>query len=191
MTTAPDTPKRADALPAHRPAPRTFDRPHSLTIPEISDDDDCLTAGMKYAAVGWYVGPLAAGTKHPGSVLGTSWHTKTSRDPDLIAAWFAGTDHGIFLHVGRSGAVVFDVDHPELIPPALAAAIEKCHPPFQSTRADEPGRGHYVFAVPEGRTFGNGTGSLGGAWGEVRGANGVIVAQPTQHPDGGRYKWQR
>jgi len=40
---------------------------------------------------------------------------------------------------------------------------------------------------------GNGTGRLGGAWGEVRGRNGVIVVCPSVHEDagnGGRYGWQ-
>ena len=36
--------------------------------------------------------------------------------------------------------------------------------------------------------IGNGVGSLGSAWGDVRGTNGVIVAAPS---DGGRYRWER
>lgn len=165
---------------------------HTLTIPALDRDADCLTAALAYAHAGWYVGPVKAGSKHPGSVLRDHWHTKTSRDPQVIAAWFAGTDYSIFLHCGRSGAVVFDVDHPDKMPAILRKAIAQAAPPFQSTRTDEPGRGHYVFAVPPGRTFGNGTGTLGGDWGEVRGTNGVIIVEPSAHAkqtDGGRYKW--
>ena len=111
-----------------------------------------------------------------------------SRDPKVIAAWFAGTDHDIALHCGRSGAIVFDVDHPELVPDVLRRHLLSA--PFQSTRPDEPRRGHYVFLQPPGRTIGNSNGRLGKAWGEVRGCNGVIIAQPSHHKDGGRYRWE-
>jgi Bifunctional DNA primase/polymerase, N-terminal len=164
----------------------------SLRIPELSPNVSTLTAGMAYAKAGGYLVPIRHGTKHPGSVLGADWQHKSSREPELIAAWLAGTDHGIALHAGRSGAVVFDVDHPERLPDTLQRAISECRPPFQSTRTNVAGKGHYVFAMPEGRILGNGVGRLGGAFGEVRGANGVIVVAPTPHPDaaiGGHYVW--
>ncbi|MGB9307120.1 MAG: AAA family ATPase, partial [Mycobacterium sp.] len=37
--------------------------------------------------------------------------------------------------------------------------------------------------------IGNGVGQLGGGWGDVRGANGVIMAEPSVHADGGCYEW--
>ena len=40
-------------------------------------------------------------------------------------------------------------------------------------------------------SLGNGTGRLGGGWGEVRGLNGVIIAAPSRHADGGEYRWVR
>jgi hypothetical protein len=146
-------------------------------------------AAVAYAEAGWYVGPLAPGSKSPGSVLGAGWPTRTSQDPDILVAWFAGSDRGLFLHAGRSGAVIFDIDHAEHLPDELAEAVTTA--PFQSTRPDTPGRGHAVFTQPAGRVLGNSPGSLGPGWGEVRGRNGVIVAFPTPHPDGGRYQWQR
>lgn len=48
----------------------------------------------------------------------------SSRDPKTIAGWFAGTDYGIALHCGRSGAVVLDVDNYQNIPDEVLAAIE-------------------------------------------------------------------
>jgi hypothetical protein len=160
----------------------------ALRIPEISPDSDALTAALAYAAAGWYVVPVKRGTKHPGSILGNGWHSRSTRDPKQITAWFAGTDHGIALHVGRSGAVVFDVDDVDALPDVLRGNFGGV--PYQSTRPDTPGRGHYVFAQPPDRTLGNGTGRLGGAWGEVRGLNGVIVVAPTPHVDGGHYDWK-
>jgi hypothetical protein len=148
-----------------------------------------LTAALAYADAGWYVLPVKRGTKDPGSVVGKRWNDKSSRDPKQLAAWFAGTDHGIALHCGRSGAVVFDVDDPDKLPKILVKHLRSA--PYQSTRPDTPHRGHYLFAMPTGRTLGNSTGRLGGAWGEVRGLNGVIIAAPTVHPLGGEYRWQR
>jgi hypothetical protein len=164
---------------------------NALTIPEINGGTDTLTAALAYAAAGWYVVPTdpAIDIKSPGSVVGKHWQSKSSRDPKQIAAWFAGTDYGIALHCGRSGVVVFDVDDPDKVPPVLAKYLATA--PFQSTRPDVPGRGHYVFLQPPGRRIGNSTGRLGSGWGEVRGANGVIMAQPSYHPEGGHYKWVR
>jgi hypothetical protein len=161
-----------------------------LAIPDVSDLDT-LSAALAYAATGWYVGPLINGSKHPGSRLGNTWHARTSRDPETIVAWFAGSDDGLFLHCGRSGAVAFDVDDPAKLPDILRAAIDDHKPPHQSTRSDQPGRGHYVFTQPAGRNLGNGLGRLPAGWGEIRGRNGVIVVEPTRHENTtvGRYQW--
>ena len=44
-----------------------------------------------------------------GGVLGKGWQHKTTRDRDEIIATFAGTDHGVFIHAGRSGLVIIDM----------------------------------------------------------------------------------
>jgi hypothetical protein len=162
----------------------------ALSIPAVSGELDIIGAAFAYANAGWYVGPTRRGDKSPGGVLGKGWQHQTSRDPEQIVAWFAGTDYGLFLHVGRSGAVVFDVDDYGRLPELLRKAFGESGAPFQSTRANDPNRGHYVFAVPDGRTLGNGVGRIGGGWGEIRGANGVIVAAPSHHekPEG-QYVW--
>jgi hypothetical protein len=160
-----------------------------LTVPDVTGLDT-IKAALAYAASGWYQVPVRKGTKHPGSVVGAEWHHHSSRDPDQLVSWHVLAGHGIALHAGRSGAIIFDVDHPENMPEIMTAAIRDLRPPFQSTRPGTPGRGHYVFACPPGRMFSNSTGRLGKGWGEVRGANGVIIAEPTEHPDGGRYRWE-
>jgi hypothetical protein len=185
--------QRERAARADRPSPNSNGTSHSngtrLAVPEISADTDVLTAALAYAEAGWYVLPVRLGTKDPGSVVGKRWQDKSSREPKQITAWFAGTTHDVALHCGRSGAIVFDVDNPTKLPELLRRHLDRA--PFQSTRPDVPGRGHYIFLQPHGRRIGNSTGRLGGAWGEVRGANGVIMAQPSHHPDGGHYKWVR
>jgi Bifunctional DNA primase/polymerase, N-terminal len=159
-----------------------------LVIPDLDPDGDTLTAALAYAAAGWYVLPVRRGTKDPGSVVGKKWHAKSSRHPKQITAWFAGTDQDIALHCGRSGAVVFDADAPDKLPDVLRRHLVAA--PFQSTRPDVAGRGHYVFTQPSRRTLGNSTGRLGGGWGEIRGHNGVIIVAPSHHADGGRYQWE-
>lgn len=166
------------------PAPEETDNQHDaqaddtdssrpLSIPELPPDVDILTAALAYAECGWYVLPVRRGTKkNPGSVVGDHWQDKSSRDPAQIAAWFAGTDRDIALHCGRSGAVVVDVDKPDKVPGEWAAHLDPA--PCQSTRPDTPGRGHYAFAMPPGRSIGNPT----RPWGEIRGLNGVIMAEP-------------
>jgi hypothetical protein len=95
-----------------------------LTIPDIAPDAGNLTAALAYAGAGWYVLPVRRGTKKPGNVVGNRWQDKSSHEPEQIAAWFAGTDHGIALHCGRSGAVVFDVDRPDQMPELLAGELD-------------------------------------------------------------------
>jgi hypothetical protein len=162
----------------------------ALSVPEIEPDADALSAALTYAKTGWYVGPCARATKHPGSVLGSRWQDQTSRDPQQIVAWFAGTDHGVFLHVGRSGAVVLDVDRPERLPLPWREAL--INTPLQLTREADIARGHYVCAMPTGVTIGNP--NLPDGAGEVRGTNGVIIVAPSVHEkatEGGCYRWAR
>ena len=165
-----------------------------LRVPQIDPDASTLDHALAYAADGWYVLPVDQRTKHAGSVVGKDWPSKSSRDPHQLAAWFAGTDHGIALHVGRSGAVVLDVDDPARLHTCgpLLAALTFGHPPHQLTRTDDPIRGHHVYAVPPGRVIGNGVGRLGEGWGDVRGRNGIVVVAPTRHAkadQGGLYRW--
>lgn len=165
-----------------------------LTIPQLAGDASTLDAAFTYNNAGLYVGPIVVG-KNPGSRLGLKWQTKTSRDPQTVVGWFAGSDDGIFIHCGRSGLVVFEVDYPDKVAPWMWPHLDTA--PFQQTRPTiDPRRGHYVFAIPDGVMYGNGLGPVFKAmgFGEIRGRNGVIVVEPTVHPKaatGGCYQWQR
>lgn len=168
----------------------------TLSIPHIDDEQDTLSAALAYAKNGWYILPVHRASKHAGSVLGKGWPAKSSRDPEQIITWFAGTDHALALHVGRSGAIAFDVDKPTELPPLLRVALFVVPGPFQSTReaAADAERGHYLYSAPDNRQLGNSSGTLGKSWGEVRGRNGIIVVAPSEHEkaaQGGRYAWAR
>ena len=129
---------RPDGAPSESPARATEGTLTSATdsglrIPDVSDMD-ALSAALAYAQAGWYVLPVKKGSKHPGSVVGNRWHLLSSCEPDVIVSWFAGTDHGVALHLGRSGAVAFHVDDAMRMPEVLARAIVLANPPRQSTR---------------------------------------------------------
>lgn len=179
----------------------------TLEVPDIRGLST-VEAALAYADAGWYVGPTAPGNrKHPGSELGKGWEQKTSRSAGDIMAWFdpdhdGNPDRGLFLHVGRSGAVAFDVDHPEALPELLNTTLMGSRAPLALTRRS-PGtwpedlhpRGHRLLRVPEGMVIGNRVPpELATGWGEVRGLNGVIVVAPTLHPEhdaDGEYSWAR
>ena len=154
-----------------------------------------LEAALAWAENGFYVLPIDPKTKHAGSVVGVGWPGKSSRDPKQIDSWFRpGTNYGIAVHLGKSGAIAFDVDDPSQIPNRLREWVILENVPFQSTRTNDPLRGHYIFATPEGSNYGNSKGLLKGAWGEVRGKNGIVVVSPTPHSkqaEGGQYVWKR
>ncbi|MFD1836399.1 bifunctional DNA primase/polymerase [Brachybacterium rhamnosum] len=168
--------------------------PGTLTIPDITGLDT-MAAAFAYAKHGWHIGPVRPGTKHPGSILGRQWQSQTTRDPQVIADyWMTHTDAGIFLHVGRSGAIVIDVDTPANLPDVLTDALTEHPAPFQRTRRNDAARRHYIYRQPHGRTLGNGLGQLPHGWGDLRGSNGVIIVAPTPHPDpdpDGHYTWGR
>lgn len=161
-----------------------------LCVPYLTAQETHLNAALSYADAGWFVLPVKKGTKNPGSIVGSKWPEQSSRDAKRIRAWFHGTDHQIALHVGRSGAVAFDVDTPARLPKALRQQLMSNLVPFQQTRPEEHERGHYLFSTGAHR-FGNSVGALGQDWGDVRGENGVILAAPSIHPSGGAYRWVR
>jgi hypothetical protein len=107
----------------------------SLAIPVITNDMSTMEAAYAYAKAGLYIGPSERGSKHPGSVIGDKktrkgWQRHTSRDIQVITSWFSGTDHGLFIHAGRSDLWIADVDDPANIHPKLQQAIAECEPPY-------------------------------------------------------------
>lgn len=170
---------------------RKLERDRDLYVPDVSGLS-LEEAALAYAEAGWYVLPTdPSDIKNPGSIAGGHWQRRSSRDPDQIRRWWtANPNYGIALHCGRSGAVVFDLDRDEFatVPGRFVDALRSADA-IQLTRA-AGGRGHYVFAMPAGESLSNRSGAFA-TYGEVRGKNGVVIAAPTPHPDGGHYHWAK
>ena len=166
-----------------------------LSVPNNTESMSVLDAALAWAENGFYVLPIDATTKNAGTIVGRGWPDKSSRDSQQIEKWFqTEMPYGLAIHLGKSGAIAFDVDDPSQLPNRLREWIMLESVPFQSTRTNDPLRGHYIFATPEGSSYGNSKGLLKGAWGEVRGKNGIIVVAPTshsKHAEGGQYVWKR
>jgi len=162
----------------------------TMTGPVIPDvtGETALGAALAYADAGLWLLPVASG-KHPGSVVGSDWPDNSTRDPELIDAYWDRTrPHGIAVHLGRSRLVAVDLDI-DVIPDELAWLRKGL---FQSSRNGRGERGHYVFATTE--VFRNVKVSLidGTEVGDVKTGNAVILMQPSPHPkadDGGGYLW--
>lgn len=171
------------------------DHTHVLSVPSQTEQMTIKDAALAWITNGFYVLPIQPTSKHAGSVVGLGWPEKSSRDVKQIEKWFSGEcTYGLAVHLGKSGAIAFDVDDPANLPHKLREWINLENVPFQSTRNCEPMRGHYLFATPIGSNYGNSKGLLRGAWGEVRGKNGIIVVSPTFHSKsnlGGQYVWKR
>jgi hypothetical protein len=175
------------------------DDPSPIRVPDVAGLSP-VEAALAYAEAGWYVLPTdPADIKNPGGVVRGRWQDKSTRDPERIRAWWRGNPgHGVALHVGKSGAVAFDLDIDDVDAiaragrPDIAGALRSAAA-IQATRF-QGDRGHYLYATPPGESFGNGPGAFR-RWGQVRGRNGVIIAAPTPHPDaktkGGCYHWKR
>jgi hypothetical protein len=167
----------------------------TLSVPIETERMTVRNAALAWASNGFYVLPIQSISKHAGSVVGLGWPEKSSRDQEQIERWFSNDSTlGLAIHLGKSGAIAFDVDDPSFLPHKLREWISLENVPFQSTRTGCTMRGHYIFATPEGSNYGNSKGLLRGAWGEVRGRNGIIVVSPTHHSkseEGGQYVWKR
>ena len=110
-------------------------------------------------------------------------------DAERVEAWWYGQPQA---NVGLrcDGLVVLDVDGREGERSLLTLEAELGDLP--ETREQHTGRGrHLLYAIPDGASLGNSTRPLGGPPGlDLRaGARGYIVAAPSRHASGGRYRW--
>jgi hypothetical protein len=162
-------------------------------------------AALAYAARGWPVlpvwWPMAGPTrcacpahecgspaKHPVGHLVPHGKDQASTDPALIARWWASCPRAnVGLRTGvLSGLVVLDVDGREG-EASLRALVER-HGRFQAAWVRTGSGGWHAYLAHPGVEVRNSVRDLGDGL-DVRGDGGYIVAPPSVHPSGGRYRW--
>jgi hypothetical protein len=176
--------------------------PHSILSRSLLD------AALAYAATGWAVLPVAgmsAGKcgcgkpcespcKHPISRHGV--HDATT-DPVLIREWWRRSPRAnVGIATGAaSGLVVVDLDLPRGGRESLRALLAAGRELPATLRSYTGGRGlHLFYAQPRGMRVPNAVGRLGGISDpltgiDLRGDGGYVVAPPSLHVSGNRYRW--
>lgn len=160
-------------------------------------------AALIYAAQSWPVLPCwwpaqdgcACGdpscsniAKHPIGLLARHGVKNASVDPRVIADWWRRCPRA---NVGLAAGIawwVLDVDGDA--GRATLAELEQCNGPLPSTPAAITGSGglHLFFALPTGRTIQNSVRRLGPGV-DTRARGGYVVAAPSLHASGQRYRW--
>ena len=160
-----------------------------------------LDAALRYARWGWAVFPCyepvhghcscgqadcSSPAKHPRTRRGLR---DATRDADrLIAWWNRWPSANVGVRTGSvSGLVIIDIDRR---PGGLVSLgrLEQAHAELPPTASVETGGGrHYWFAHPGG-TVRNSAGRLGAGI-DLRGDGGYVIAPPSSHITGRRYRW--
>ena len=147
-----------------------------------------VDAARGYLARGWSVIPIEARGKRP--LVRWQRYQQHLPEPDEIARWFAAdADANVGIVTGRlSRLVVLDVD-PGHGGADSIAAWERRHGPMPETVECTTGGGgrHLYFGHPGGEVH-NRAGLAPGI--DLRGDGGLVVAPPSVHPSGRRYRWR-
>ncbi len=147
-----------------------------------------VTRALQYAAIGWAVLPIRAGSKVPHL---DEWQHRASADLSTIREWWSRWPRaGIGVHCGLSDVVVVDVD-PRNGGRDTFARLEAERGPLwdhDPAIARTGGGGwHYVFAAPEGVRL---PAKLGPGVDLLSGPRYFIV-EPSVHPATGKpYRWE-
>jgi KaiC/GvpD/RAD55 family RecA-like ATPase len=141
-------------------------------------------AALYYAGLGWPVFPLVPGEKLPllSKARGGNGVLDATTDTETVTAWWtANPNANIGLATGRDADLyVVDIDD------ALGEEALLRYGDLPQTPESHTGKGrHLLFAYKGGR---NTAGRLGPKI-DTRGEGGYIVAPPSLHPNGGRYRW--
>lgn len=148
-------------------------------------------AALHYAACGWAVFPVHPRGKVPLTRRGC--HDATADTERVQSWWRQAPQANIGIACGPSGLVVVDLDAPKGDRPAGADTFEDLqrrhglpgHPLWARTGS---GGWHAYYLQADGEPVGNSAGRLGPGI-DVRGQGGYVVAPPSLHPCGGRYRW--
>lgn len=138
-----------------------------------------------YAALGLRVLPLHPGSKFPPL---KNWPQRASRYPQVFSRWFLRQPEANLGLATGQGIVALDVDHGKGGKDSLAKLTRGRPLPRTAEAATGGGGKHFLFRVPPGVRVRNGQDLRPGI--DIRGDGGMIVVEPSVHPDTGReYVW--
>ncbi len=194
-------------------------RHNASTPTKAADDAPNMhSAALGYAQLGWHVFPLhnpihdAGGhvtgctcetwkrekidpdykCDNPGKCPAVRWSEKSTIDPKQIHKWWGhawgdGYIKNIGIDCGKSGLLVLDADeYKDHYDGASLLTFEE----QETTTAITGSSGqHFIYKMPDGKSYGNGTGSLPAGI-DIRGTGGYIVAAPSMHKSGERYVYE-
>ena len=143
-----------------------------------------LDAVRSYAKRGWQVFPLIPKAKEPATWRG--FYDATS-NPAKLDRWFArGHPYNIGIRTGiASGIFVVDIDGD--VGAASLDVLQKQHGPLPPTLISRTGNGfHYWFTTATEIPCSQ---SRIAPHIDVKADGGYVVAPPSIHPDGPRYRW--
>jgi hypothetical protein len=181
--TAPPIAELADSLTAELLGPL-----HTRTVAEarVSAADvapklgGLAEAAARYAAQGWFVLPCVPRAKRPAPTQGFK---EATTNAERVVAWWSETPSAnVGLWPGPSGLLVVDIDSDA--GEALAASLGLTDPPTLQVRT---AKGRHLYFKAPGFPVGNvdvGEGI------DIRGHAGYVLAPPSVHPSGSRYKWE-
>lgn len=196
-------------MPRRRPSAGAVGDPGREPPPGIGGRSP-LEAALAYGAAGWPVlavagvrwGECGCGRscespgKHPLTRHGV--HDATT-DPVLIGEWWRRSPNAnVGIATGAaSGLVVVDLDLPKGGRESLRALVATGHRLAPTLTSRTGGRGlHLFYAQPAGVSVPNAAGRLPGLSEafpgiDMRGHAGYVVAPPSIHASGRRYRWDR
>lgn len=150
--------------------------------------NDCLEAALAYVARGWSVIPIEARGKRP--LVPWLEFQQRCAAPNEVRQWYqTRSKANVAIVTGAvSGLVVLDIDVAHGGKESLHR-LQREHEPLPGTVEAVTGGGgrHFYFAHPAG-VIRNRAGLTQGI--DLRGDGGCVVAPPSVHRSGKRYRWK-
>jgi len=152
-----------------------------------SDSEEMLESAKRYARLGWSVIPIQARGKRP-LVPWLEFQQRTASVSEIDAWYRRWPDANVGIVTGRiSGLVVVDIDPAHGGSDSLEAIAHEHGPLLPEIEVATGGGGRHFYFHHSGVAVPNRVGLYPGI--DVRGDGGCVVAPPSIHPSGGRYRW--
>lgn len=159
----------------------------AAVVYQRDDEIDLMAAALSYARNGMYVVPLLPRSKIPWL---PAWPKNCSTDAGTIAKWWHDKpDSNIGIVAGKSDLVIVDVDPRNGGMDSLNQYLLSQTPELEKFPTVQTGGDglHFYLPQPNGTRIGDSKPFPGI---DIKGAT-QIVAPPSLHPNGNRYKWLR